>query len=163
MARADIEREALEWARTAVACYREVIRRAPFITLPKSTLQLSRHIRLTPRFGLAVTLHHNASATQWDLMHFGKYLVRRERVAGTSRRLPEIEPNRLLDDLWRKAVAAIADFLHPLGYRTASGTASPNVTMPCTLFGVANLVPVQGLPGPNANNRLQQVPCLTLT
>src|ERR1700730_11748644 len=38
---------------------------------------------------------------------------------------PEIEPDRLLDDLWRKAVAAIADFLHPLGYRTASGTASP--------------------------------------
>ena len=31
----------------------------------------------------------------------------------------------VLDDLWRKAVAAIADFLHPLGYRTASGTASP--------------------------------------
>ena len=30
-----------------------------------------------------------------------------------------------LSDLWRKAVAAIADFLHPLGYRTASGTASP--------------------------------------
>jgi hypothetical protein len=30
-----------------------------------------------------------------------------------------------VDDLWRKAVAAIADFLHPLGYRTASGTASP--------------------------------------
>jgi hypothetical protein len=29
-----------------------------------------------------------------------------------------------LDDLWRKAVAAIADFLHSLGYRTASGTAS---------------------------------------
>src|SRR3984893_4991025 len=38
---------------------------------------------------------------------------------------PEIEPDRLVDDLWRKAVAAIADFLHPLGYRTASGTASP--------------------------------------
>src|ERR1700719_418267 len=38
---------------------------------------------------------------------------------------PEIEPDRLLDDLWRKAVAAIADFFHPLGYRTASGTASP--------------------------------------
>jgi len=37
---------------------------------------------------------------------------------------PEIEPDRLLDDLWRKAVAAIADFLHSLGYRTASGTAS---------------------------------------
>jgi len=38
---------------------------------------------------------------------------------------PEIEPDRLVDDLWRKAVAAIADFLHPLGYRTAGGTASP--------------------------------------
>src|ERR1700738_2763472 len=38
---------------------------------------------------------------------------------------PEIEPDRLLDDLWRKAVAAIADFLHSRGYRTASGTASP--------------------------------------
>src|ERR1700730_10541636 len=38
---------------------------------------------------------------------------------------PEIEPDRLVDDLWRKAVSAIADFLHPLGYRTASGTASP--------------------------------------
>src|SRR5580704_6058999 len=38
---------------------------------------------------------------------------------------PEIEPDRLLDDLWRKAVAAIADFLHPLRYRIASGTASP--------------------------------------
>ena len=37
---------------------------------------------------------------------------------------PEIEPDRLLDDLWRKAVAAIADFLSR-GYRTASGTASP--------------------------------------
>jgi hypothetical protein len=37
---------------------------------------------------------------------------------------PEIEPDRLVDDLWRKAVAAIADFLHPLGYRTAGGTAS---------------------------------------
>jgi hypothetical protein len=38
---------------------------------------------------------------------------------------PEIEPDRVLDDLWRKAVAAIADFLHSRGYRTASGTASP--------------------------------------
>jgi hypothetical protein len=35
-----------------------------------------------------------------------------------------MEPDRLLDDLWRKAVAAIADFLHSRGYRTASGTAS---------------------------------------
>ena len=38
---------------------------------------------------------------------------------------PEIEPDRLLEYLWRKAIAAIAEFLHPLGYRTASGTASP--------------------------------------
>ena len=43
---------------------------------------------------------------------------------------PEIEPDRLLDDLWRKAVAAIADFLHSLGYRTASGTASPKRRRP---------------------------------
>jgi hypothetical protein len=28
---------------------------------------------------------------------------------------PEIEPDRLLDDLWRKAVAALADFLHSRG------------------------------------------------
>src|ERR1019366_10429958 len=38
---------------------------------------------------------------------------------------PEIEPDRLLDDLRREPVPAVADFLHPLGYRTASGTASP--------------------------------------
>jgi hypothetical protein len=38
---------------------------------------------------------------------------------------PEIKPNGLLDNFGRKAVAAIADFLHPFGYRTASGTASP--------------------------------------
>jgi hypothetical protein len=38
---------------------------------------------------------------------------------------PEIKPDRLLDDLWRKSIAAIADFLHSFGYRTASGTASP--------------------------------------
>src|ERR1700730_16262268 len=34
-------------------------------------------------------------------------------------------PDHLLDDLWLKAVAAIADFLHPLCYRTASGTTTP--------------------------------------
>jgi hypothetical protein len=32
----------------------------------------------------------------------------------------------LLDDLWRKAVAAIADSLHPFGYRTAGKAASSN-------------------------------------
>ena len=55
-------------------------------------------------------------------------MPRSANKSSTSRRLrgePEIEPDRLLDDLWRKAVAAIADFLHPLCYRTASGTASP--------------------------------------
>jgi hypothetical protein len=31
-----------------------------------------------------------------------------------------------VDDLWRKAVPAIADFLHPLGYRTASGATRIN-------------------------------------
>jgi hypothetical protein len=46
-------------------------------------------------------------------------------MPGSAKCEPEIEPDRLVDDLWRKAVAAIADFLHPLGYRTAGGTASP--------------------------------------
>jgi hypothetical protein len=39
-------------------------------------------------------------------------------------REPEVEPNRLLNDLGRESVTRIADFLHPLGYRAASGTAS---------------------------------------
>jgi hypothetical protein len=55
-------------------------------------------------------------------------------------------------------------FFIPLAAEPPAGPqARSRVTMPCTLFGVPNLVPVQGLPGPNANNRLQQVPCLTLT
>ena len=37
---------------------------------------------------------------------------------------PEVEPNRLLNDLGREPVTCVGDFLHPLGYRTASGTAS---------------------------------------
>ena len=37
----------------------------------------------------------------------------------------EIEPNRLLNDLRREPVPFVADFLHPLGYWTARGTASP--------------------------------------
>jgi hypothetical protein len=39
---------------------------------------------------------------------------------------PEIQPDRLLDDLRWEAVPVVADFLHSLGYRTARGTASPN-------------------------------------
>src|SRR5271165_2301516 len=39
-------------------------------------------------------------------------------------RKPEVEPNRLLKDLGREPVTRVADFLHPLGYRPASGTAS---------------------------------------
>jgi hypothetical protein len=38
-------------------------------------------------------------------------------------REPEVEPNRLLNDLGQESVTRIADFLHPLGYRAASGTA----------------------------------------
>src|SRR5580693_8835610 len=36
----------------------------------------------------------------------------------------EVQPNRLLNDLGREPVTRVADFLHPLGYRAASGTAS---------------------------------------
>jgi hypothetical protein len=32
-------------------------------------------------------------------------------------REPEVEPNRLLNDLRREPVTRVADFLHPLGYR----------------------------------------------
>jgi len=38
----------------------------------------------------------------------------------------EIEPDRVLDDFSREPVSFVADFLHPLGYRTNTGTASPN-------------------------------------
>jgi hypothetical protein len=37
----------------------------------------------------------------------------------------KIEPNRLLNDLGWEPVSDIADFRHPLGYRAASGTATP--------------------------------------
>jgi hypothetical protein len=33
---------------------------------------------------------------------------------------PEIEPDRMLDDLKREPVPIVADFLHSLGYRTAA-------------------------------------------
>jgi hypothetical protein len=32
---------------------------------------------------------------------------------------PEIEPDRLMNDLWREPVSAVADLLDPLGYRRA--------------------------------------------
>jgi hypothetical protein len=51
-------------------------------------------------------------------------MPRSANKSSTSRRL-SVNRRCLVDDLWRKAVAAIADFLHPLGYRTASRTASP--------------------------------------
>ncbi len=45
-------------------------------------------------------------------------MPRSTNKSSTSRRLSvnrSMEPDRLLDDLWRKAVAAVADFLHSLG------------------------------------------------
>ena len=39
---------------------------------------------------------------------------------------PDVKPDRLLDDFQREPVPLVADFLHPPGYLTASGTASPN-------------------------------------
>ena len=41
---------------------------------------------------------------------------------------PEVEPNRLLNDRWWEAVAAVADFLHPVGYRAAKGTTTSQTT-----------------------------------
>ena len=38
---------------------------------------------------------------------------------------PKLEPDRLLSDLGRKPISVVVDFLHPLGYRAARGTASP--------------------------------------
>src|SRR5271165_5496611 len=38
---------------------------------------------------------------------------------------PEVEPYRLVNDLRRETIPAVADFPHPPGYRAASGTASP--------------------------------------
>ena len=41
-----------------------------------------------------------------------------------AQREPEVVPIRLLNDLGREPVTRLADFLHPLGYRAASGPAS---------------------------------------
>src|ERR1700676_2338701 len=38
---------------------------------------------------------------------------------------PEVEPYRLVNDLRRETIPAIADFLHPLGYSATGRTASP--------------------------------------
>ena len=38
---------------------------------------------------------------------------------------PEIEPDRLMNDLRWEPISTVADFLHPLGYRPARATASP--------------------------------------
>ncbi len=51
-------------------------------------------------------------------------------------REPEVQPNRLVNDLRREPVARVADFLHPLGYRAskppASGRCRDNsVRTPC--------------------------------
>ena len=43
-----------------------------------------------------------------------------------AQREPEIEPDRVLDDLGRKAIAAIADFDHREWYGYRSVTASPS-------------------------------------
>src|SRR5208337_2814807 len=39
-------------------------------------------------------------------------------------REPEVQPNRLVNDLRREPVARVADFLHPLGYRASKAPAS---------------------------------------
>ena len=41
---------------------------------------------------------------------------------------PEVEPDRLLNDRWWEPVAAVADSLHPVGYRAARGTATSRAT-----------------------------------
>src|SRR5271154_5043208 len=38
---------------------------------------------------------------------------------------PEVEPYRLVNDLRRETISAVADFLHPLGYSAMGRTASP--------------------------------------
>src|SRR5216683_2456154 len=40
----------------------------------------------------------------------------------------EVEPDRLLNDRWRESVATVADSLHPVGYRAATGTATSRTT-----------------------------------
>src|SRR5260370_37623434 len=41
---------------------------------------------------------------------------------------PEVEPDRLLNDLGWEPVAAVADSLHPVGYRATKGTATSRAT-----------------------------------
>jgi hypothetical protein len=41
---------------------------------------------------------------------------------------PEVEPDRLLNDLGWESVAAVADSLHPVGYRATKGTATSRAT-----------------------------------
>jgi hypothetical protein len=41
---------------------------------------------------------------------------------------PQVEPDCLLNDLGRESVAAVADSLHPVGYRAARGTATARAT-----------------------------------
>ena len=45
-----------------------------------------------------------------------------------AQREPEIQPDRLLNDLGRESVAVIADLLHPIGYRVGRGTATFRAT-----------------------------------
>ena len=65
--------------------------------------------------------------------------------SSTSRRL-SVEPDRLLDDLWRKTVAAIADFLHPLASEPLAGPQAPNgVTRP--VWSLSTALPLEGVEG----------------
>src|SRR4030088_1350854 len=41
---------------------------------------------------------------------------------------PEVEPNCLLNDRWWESVAAVADSLHPIGYRAARRIATSRTT-----------------------------------
>jgi hypothetical protein len=40
----------------------------------------------------------------------------------------EVEPDRLLNDRWWESVAAVADSLHPIGYRAARRTPTSRTT-----------------------------------
>src|SRR5450432_3375896 len=52
-----------------------------------------------------------------------------------AQREPEIEPDRLVNDLGREPIPAVADFLHSIGYRAARRTASlKRVTIPADLL-----------------------------
>src|SRR5271163_175851 len=39
---------------------------------------------------------------------------------------PEVEPYRLVNDLWREPVSSVADLLHPAGYGVPRRTESPS-------------------------------------